>query len=296
VLGRALDLSGTRKITPWLGGGVLVPNHPALLALLETEPDLVNDWVRRFTEAPAPFAVNAGEVAYSIASAWAAQGPHSALTLFERLDRESVIRINLDHGVALRDAALFAAVAAEFDDLRRDALVNARNDADLARLAATAETYGDPEWLDRFITHEVASPVPASVARGVTLAGLRAPNPHSAGILARAFAPGFLGQVHAYAQKNYTRDSWARHWLGLAGTAADGLSFWRAGSLAGNVVDWRTVNILLDHTANDYVELYGKDLVALLNKSAEGRAKKRSETLFGHRPPSQSVVGVLTSA
>lgn len=129
------------------------------------------------------------------------------------------------HYIPLREAALFVANAPIFDDIRADTFRTAWSDAALETLIAAAEAYGDPSRLDAFMLELLASPSAGDVARALTMAGLRTPNDLSADILAREFAPGFLRRALHAARKNYARDSWARHWMKLASTADDSVTF-----------------------------------------------------------------------
>jgi hypothetical protein len=155
---------------------------------------------------------------------------------------------------------------------------------------------GATDWLGRYVDGLIQVDHPASVARGLTIAGFRQANGHSDHVLNLDWGDGFLGNVAQVARKCYQRAGWARHWLEAAVKAENGADFWRYSKLAEGVVDARLVSMLQHLSPCDWFRSISFDLHRRFEKSAQEHSKKRRSLLFGRNAPQEAIATALRAS
>jgi hypothetical protein len=179
--------------------------------------------------------------------------------------------------------------------LRRAAMQSAATDAGLFR-EALAAGYADkqPELIAR-AKELAATGHPASVARGLMLAGYADVNHDTMSLFNDdRFQAGFLGQVVAKARYAYERNVWARHWYDKACRADNLDDWWRISELMIRASDGRFV---LWYRPNENFRPPHRPFADFAFDRMKKRAKKvfskREKTLFGLTPPSQDMLDVF---
>lgn len=196
--------------------------------------------------------------------------------------------------ISLYHHALFgSAHSPELNKLREEVFTLALNDLEVEiGVLASENSNSGRAWLDEFVQRLVESRHPADQALGITIAGLRQPNPVSVDVLGQGWGPRFLGRVSGAARDAYLRAGWAKHWLELLSQANDRVDFWRFGVLAEGVADWRFVEHI-DLSSSPFMVRFGEELYERLEKGASKRSSKRKETLFGITAPDREMVIAL---
>jgi len=235
----------------------------------------------------------------SLAGAYAAQDGAKSAAVFNHLRMHRPIG-NVVIGpqqIPLYHSALFEVpTAAGLEPLREQLFLDALDDAAIEVGVLSAESAGFDSWLDSFVDRLAGSSRPADQALALTIAGLRRLNRHSEKLLQSAWGSGFLGDVHAAANKAYCRAEWTRYWLGAAVGANEAIDFWRFGKLAEGVADWRFVAEFrseIDYGAGSQMQRFSEELYARLEDAAKERSKKRRTTLFGMDAPDFDLVQAL---
>lgn len=103
------------------------------------------------------------------------------------------------------------------EQARRRVIGLVKSDRDYLILAMCAERHGRAGWLIERITENLRARSAASVAQGITLAGMLDQSSAADDLWARELASppaqGWLAVVHARARERYRRNQWAHHWL-----------------------------------------------------------------------------------
>jgi hypothetical protein len=262
------------------------------------DPKRVCAWLRTILNVTSPAVLwQIHNVSLTLASAFAEIDGALSAEVFEKFrGGRTALRVMIGSArIPLYQHALFAAgEASELEPLRRKALDGCLKDSEIEQAVITAEVYGPPGWLDRYVPELVAKSEPSFMARAITAAGFRSPNPHSDHLLAQNWGDGFLGDVASDARDAYERAKWTQHWLEQMATATDPVEMWRYAQLVEGVADRRAYAVIKNLRPFSALALsYEGKLLELLRKAVEKREKKRSETLFGVKAPDPTLVALL---
>jgi hypothetical protein len=232
----------------------------------------------------------------NLAAAFASvDGSLAASVLRHLAPHQSFFRIVIGaERVPLFYSAVFAeSSATEMSALRDYTLAAAFNDAEIETCVIAARTSGSKRWIDSYIERHRQDPCPSLCARALTVAGFCYPDNESPHIMTTTRPSGFLHDVAMYSMKNRTRAAWAQHWCiaALAATKAEDL--WCYGKLAEGVVDLRFARCFEEAPNTELLRQFGSELYERLLKAAEGRSKKRMDTLFGLKAPRDGMRSAL---
>ncbi len=195
--------------------------------------------------------------------------------------------------VPLYLAAVFTSSSSpELKALQEWFVINSMNDAEL-EVCARAASIGCRDWLLDFIRQNHLADNPNLQARAMTLAGFCFPDEDLDYVFVQDRHTGFLGSVLEYASKERERAVWAAHWCGSAIAAETSIDFWRFGKLAEGVVDPRFVRAFENFTGDNANAAFVSELSVRLHKAAKERAKRRKDTLFGAKLPSDSIAWAM---
>ena len=269
----------------------------ALRALAKHDPNRVRAWLEALLGATDKRTLRDGRaLGLGLASAFSSYDPPLAAKVLRRLreHRPFIQAVIGPNKIPIYQVALFSSHDAdELTELRIDEFNEAFDDECLERTTLAAETYGTGRWLDNFVNQLVASASAGAQARGIMIAGFRQPNSATDRVLGIDWGPAFLGDVAEAAGTNYRFAKWTNHWLDQAVAAGTAVDFWRFSELAEQIADARFAAWFKTNTANDFIERFGQELYERLQKSAEKRSEKRRNTLFGRKPPDETLVNLL---
>jgi hypothetical protein len=197
------------------------------------------------------------------------------------------IRYTAAH-LPLESVALWWATdSLEVNALRFARLDRCAKDHDLSLEAAAALYTGRAAILKAYVQDRLKSPIPADVARAITVIGFSDDEQLAADVVASYHgAGGLLGTAAETCRFAIDRHRWSKHWFGSMQTATSEEDFWTASTLFLKVVDAR-----FDALHRD--ELKGTDVFNVWWWSVERRVQprfekwsdKRKNTLFGAKAP-----------
>lgn len=276
------------------------PGGKGLRRLSENRPALVQEWLTRVLAAPnGRVMAQLKNLALALASAHASRAPDLASAVFDRFWSVSpVTNLVIDLARLPFDIrALFGAgPVSALDALRNRLFDEAMSDAELEDLVVTAEAVGATAWLDSYVTACLAKPEPGAQARAMMVAGLRGGNAQSDAVLGHPHHGPFLTTVRREAREAYVRAAQADTWMTEWGQAATGLDFWRSAQLLEQTADRRAL-VALDRLALEgpLMTAFAGEVFSRLKKAVEKRSKARSDTLFGLKRPSDSMIKRLAT-
>jgi hypothetical protein len=125
--------------------------------------------------------------------------------------------------------------------LWRELFSKALNDKDLDGATRACELNGHQAWLHAFVKDLSQENTPRRQALALTIARFAQPDPWLTDFLHADQGKGVLGDVIACALANYSRASWARHWMTAAISATSPTDFWRYCKLVEEAADLRVL-------------------------------------------------------
>ena len=263
-----------------------------LQIMLRVAPGLTESWINLLQEKYAPQRQAMRNFGLLLASALT----HVAGRLKQAVDLLSLLQTGSSYvqirytaaQLPLESVALWwAADELEVNNLRFARLDGCMNDHDLALEAAAAVYTGKAAVLKAHAQARLRSPIPADVARAITVVGFSDDEQLASEVLATYDgAMGLLGTAVTTCRFAMDRHRWSQHWFANMQTATSKEEFWAASNLFLKVVDAR-FDVL---HCND---LAGSDVFNTWWWSAERRiqqrfkkwSEKRKETLFGAKSP-----------
>lgn len=263
------------------------PLLTGLDAVIAAHLERAQGWAERILACDQPAALRrVHNLALPLARALDAANPELARALLRHVwPQQGYVNVVVGRArLPLRHAMLFGlADTAGTRLLWREVLLAAESDGEIAVVALAAEAQGRTAWLDECVETLTRSALPADIALGLTLAGLRDVNSLSETVLAEDWGPDFLGGVAGVAATDYRRNSWTRTWIERALAANTWVDWWRSGLLAAESADaraliWSDAAAIARHQRDR-----GGELETRLRKRAEKVGKERSARLFGAR-------------
>lgn len=277
-----------------------VPARAYMVKLVEACPQRVEHWLRRILlESREEILRQVFNLGAGLAGAYAKVHGALAASVLRHLEgRQPFFRVVSDpEQIPLYLTAVFSeSSSAEMSLLRERILAHALNDATVELCARAASSCGSRVWLLDYINEHHLGENPAMQARAMTLAGFCYPEEELSYVFANDRRTGFLGKVRAYALKQRTRALWAKHWCDSAIAAQRAVDFWRFGKLAEGVVDLRFTRCFEGLPSDRFQIPFEAELYERLYKAAEAGSKKRKDTLFGVKAPSDRIVWAYDAA
>jgi len=265
--------------------------------ILEHNHQVVEQWLEQILKIKEPRLLRqVYNLGVGLAGVFAIRDSDKAAAVFRHIrDHRPLVRILIgQERISVYEHALFGtSEISALDQLREDIFVSALDDAALEAAVTAAESRGADAWLNRFADRLLRSAHPGEQARGLTIIGLRYENQVSDRYLDDSWGPGFLGIVAGAASENYRRARWAHHWIKRTCNATEPINFWRFGTLAVGVADWRFNRDLRDFEGSPCWERFGAELHERLDKAARKRTQSRGGTLFGLKAPDPRLVKAL---
>lgn len=176
------------------------------------------------------------------------------------------------------------------DALREHALSLARNDTELAAIAAAATLDENDEWVEEVVSRDLDAPSASKAARALVLAGKMHATPRAralwAGRLAEPPGPGWLAAVHAAAKDSFRSNLDALHWLDMFLDARCLLDISAAYALFASRADGRafeqgTCRLRALHPKIPPIQLLRWNLDVADSSERIGQMKSDCEKLFG---------------
>lgn len=280
------------QLTPQMAAIVLDGfNCKEIHAILKVAPDVVHGWIKLLNSATAPRRPALRNFGLYVACALTHSNSLSEgielLALLQGDDSFVQVQYTLT-GLPLEAVALWwSADVAEVNRLRFARLDACGNDQELAMEAATAIYADKAAILKMYVRDRLNSPLPADIARAITVAGF-SEDAHFASVVAAKF-DGDEGLLVTAARSNryaMDRHRWSRHWFDKMLAANTEEEFWTSSVLFLKVVDAR-----FDAEHRD--EPVGTEVFNTWWWSVERRLKgrfdrwadKRKTTLFGSKVP-----------
>jgi hypothetical protein len=224
-------------------------------------------------------------------------GELSAQLFHKLLPLRSVIAVRFGPAhLPLETAMLFAASdSPSINRLRRNVLCSATTDEELETIVIAAENAGKSAFLENEIDSLLDKKSPGMQARALTVAAFRDFNGYSATVLGvNRICGGFLANVVDNVREVYKRNLWARHWYNQLTDSQTEVDAWRYGELLLGCSDRRAIWWLHRPSPNAYLQQFGAELFDRIVKTADERSKKRKDTLFGLKRPSDELAQGLT--
>lgn len=272
------------------------PDLIALKRVVAIAPEKISVWVERILGETDPVRLsNVRNIALVLSEALAHTNHNSTAALLTHVSNlRSPVEIVLgDARIPQQIVTLFAGPNIEIlSDLRGRALDNAPTDADLETLVFAANSAGHTPWLYSWIQHEIESGIPGRIARALIVEGMRNDDEPSS-LLARSWGSGFLGHVAERARFAYNRNIWSKFWYAQAIGTTEPIDFWRYGVLMSGIADVRALHWFDPDLDTPMMQRFGSELFKRIRKTAEKRTKKRKDTLFGHKKPTNALYQVL---
>lgn len=173
------------------------------------------------------------------------------------------------------------------DNLRFERLDRCMNDHDLSLEAATALYTGKATVLEAYIQDRLKSPIPADVARAITVIGFADNEQLASKVIANYdAAEGLLGIAAATCKFAIDRHRWSKHWFRTMQTATSKEDFWAASTLFLKVVDARFDALHRDDLSGTEVfNAWWWSVERRVQRRFEKWSDKRKQTLFGAKAP-----------
>ncbi len=186
--------------------------------------------------------------------------------------------------------ALFSADVAEVEPVRRELWSNCKSDLEIEVLVQAAEAAGAEGHLDMLCTEWIRG-APATIARALTITGLRTHPERLDAQLASYWGGGVLEEIATVARRNAARYQWSRYWLGRAAATTDGVELFRLAFLGAGVADWRVLRDVRGGlaTESDAFNSYRDVVDERVAKATKDRSAKRGKTLFGLPRPADDL-------
>ena len=277
-----------------------VPSHRYMLHLVDRCPDRVENWLRSILARPFRNVLHqVFNLGAALAGAYARiDGDLSAEVLRHLQGDEPFFKIvSDDEDISLFLSAVFSdSSSPRMSDFRERYVEQASNDAELALCARAASVCGSQQWLLSYIDKHHLAENPAMQARAMILAGFCYPEEDLTYVFAGDRKTGFLGQVRTFALKQRTHSVWAKHWCVSAIRSESTVDFWRFAQLAEGVADMRFTRCFENLPSCRNHVPFEPDVYERLRKAAENRHKKRKDTLFGLKAPSDRISWALQVA
>jgi hypothetical protein len=273
---------------------VEVPRMNSLEQIARMWPDRLFKWVDWFLQATSKIGLmNARNLGLAIAKAASFKFPEPSRELFKKLwhIRPTVRIVFGSSHISFELALLFlAADQPELNALREQQLDCAVTDQKIEEIVIAAERAGRFNFLDNYVRERTAEAHAGMQARALTVAALRDVNPQSEYVLgSEKVQGGFLAGVRDYCLDIYRRNLWAHHWYEKILSSKDYFDAWRYGELFLGCADRRATIWFVKAPSHQYLELFGEELLQRLAKRVDEKSKKREETLFGQKRPSDAL-------
>lgn len=188
----------------------------------------------------------------------------------------------------LESVALWlASDAVEVNNLRFARFDRCVSDHDLAQEAAVALYTGKTAVLGSYVQDRLKSPIPADVARAITVIGFLDDEQLASDVLVTYdFAQGLLGTAAKTCQFGMDRHCWSKHWFQIMLAAASEEDFWTASNLFLKVVDARFDALHRDEpVGTDVFNTWWWSVQRRVQRRFEKWSDKRKKTLFGAKAP-----------
>lgn len=175
----------------------------------------------------------------------------------------------------------------EVNNLRFARLDRCVNDHDLALEVTAALFTGKATVLEVYVQDRLKSPIPADVARAITVIGFSDDEQLAREVLVTYDgAAGLLGTAAETCQFAMDRHRWSKHWFGRIQTATSEKDFWTASNLFLKVVDARFNALHSDKpVGTDVFNAWWWSVERRLQRRFEKWSDKRKKTLFGANAP-----------
>lgn len=274
-----------------IAGALMIARRPYSLGLTELardRPDRYAEWLGTILETTDELALTQlHNFGLALAQNYADVNADLATRTFGhlwRVDPQVTVTIG-DARHPFRDLALFSAgTSGEIDALRRQAFVDAADDARIESLVMAAEAASAHNWLDHFMQERASSASPADQGLAITVASFRAPNDLSEELLGRDWREGFLGAVAESGRSRYERAVQAAHWFAQAEEANDPHARWRSAELGIAAADRRQL-LQPVYRRDAALRMMGGDMPQRLKKAADKASSEAKKTLLGVRLP-----------
>ncbi|WP_227010590.1 hypothetical protein [Pelagibius marinus] len=260
-----------------------------LEVVVASRPDVVERWCSWLLCADDSKKRGLCRFAVQFASAIAKDNTKEAIELFRAYAKVDPL---------VRHVTGLAKIPAEIEALWRHAdipeiaaecvnrLDQASTDRELALEVVAAFRAGQAAIVESHIKNLIATGRPASIARGIAVAGFCDQSEFADQILLRyRTSSGFIGAAHRAARRAYDRNVWSRHWWEKMGAATDRLDFWRYSVLLTKIVDVR-FELWAGEVADDtLLSTFYVTIEDGIKKRIKRWSDKRRDQLFGRKAP-----------
>lgn len=263
----------------------------AVEAYVNALPDAAEGLARAIIQQPAGRLNAVVNFALMLARALSFRNPSLAVEMLRHLGKEEPF-VRLVYGSAeipLDAVSLWgSADCPEINALRYERLDSVPDDHVLAREVLAAQQEGKANILMGYVDTKLQSPIPADVARGLTVIGFMDVSAFADAALERhSNTRGMIGTAAKAARYAYERNRWSRHWFSKMATAKSPETFWPASVQFLKIVDGRVALWARSMGQEDLAQSFGPLLKSSMKRRIANWKPKREKTLLGNKTPAE---------
>lgn len=256
--------------------------------LLRERPEFLERWSALLSAATAAQMHWLQNLALSVASALETSKPSEAVALFRKAyNANSFVTISYGDDLSLEHKAIWScSMSSEIKVLWIERILNAHDDADLAREVLAAERFGASSFIRSYVDELLETGLQIDCSYAITIAGFSNQFTEMGAIIEQFIGgDSFVSDTAKAAMKALERAQWSQYWLEKMWSAEMPENYWANMQICMKILDARTVytsDIYRDeHRWHAYAPIFVKERKKRIKKWHT----KREKTLLGIEKP-----------